>query len=339
MDKIYVKGNELSQYTTEELYDDIIIYNLLVEGVALLAAEPKGGKTFMCLELAYKITQGLKYLCFDTKKANVLYIALEDSKKRIDKRYEKLGYQPDNNIEFAFIKDLNYFSLEDEILRAREEYGDNLKVVFVDTFTKIREQSEFNYASEYSEIACIHDIGVKYHLAIVLVMHIRQDIDYAHPFKNIYGSNGLLAGAYSMIVMLDDIGCNNKKTLHITGKDIEDQSYNIEKTENLNFIISEEQNVISNDEDIVKIANYIAHIKKYEGTTGDLAYKLKSKIMGPALAKKIKKHKYELQNANVEVEFERSSTMRKVILTYVDDDSNDSNDSKEEASPKPSQLS
>lgn len=50
MDKIYVKGNELSQYTTEELYDDIIIYNLLVEGVALLAAEPKGGKTFMCLE-------------------------------------------------------------------------------------------------------------------------------------------------------------------------------------------------------------------------------------------------------------------------------------------------
>jgi len=63
---------------------------------------------------------------------------------------------------------------------------------------------------------------LKYGIAIVLVTHVKKEIDVNDPFSSIYGSRGLMAGSDSIFVMHKKNHLSKNRQLVIQGKDIPD---------------------------------------------------------------------------------------------------------------------
>lgn len=118
-------------------------------------------------------------------------------------------------------------------------------MVVVDTFEKIRDEeavaNAHKYAIEYREMSKFHELGVKYNIAIVLIMHVKKAIDRNNPFDALYGSRGVTAGADVMMVMLRTSATSKVKELFVSGKEIPDDNKVVLQNENLLFEICEDE--------------------------------------------------------------------------------------------------
>ncbi len=72
---------------------EFIIDRLMPVGLGVLAAPSKTGKSFMVLDMAACIAKGSLFLGYSTNKAEVLYLALEDSKARVKDRLRENTWQ------------------------------------------------------------------------------------------------------------------------------------------------------------------------------------------------------------------------------------------------------
>lgn len=86
-------------YVIEDLRDlmdtlitlpEYVVENILPVGLAILAAPPKVGKSWMALYLAICLTLGRAFLGYQVQQCGVLYLALEDSRSRLKTRSQKL---------------------------------------------------------------------------------------------------------------------------------------------------------------------------------------------------------------------------------------------------------
>src|SRR4051812_39851650 len=70
-----------------------VVPGLITEGVTLLAGKPKKGKTWMAIDIAIATTAH-RYCLGDflPQRGDVLYIALEDNKRRMQRRIRQLLY-------------------------------------------------------------------------------------------------------------------------------------------------------------------------------------------------------------------------------------------------------
>ena len=64
----------------------MIVDGLLPVGLSTLAGSPKLGKSWLALELAYSVAQGIPFLGRPTAQGDVLYVDLEGSPYRIKQR-------------------------------------------------------------------------------------------------------------------------------------------------------------------------------------------------------------------------------------------------------------
>lgn len=92
----------------EEIYDTIyhkrdpIVEGLIDHGTIILGGASKVGKSFLSLQLAYCVSQGLPFLGFKTNQTGVIYFALEDVERRIQHRMQKMfGLEPAKDLYFA----------------------------------------------------------------------------------------------------------------------------------------------------------------------------------------------------------------------------------------------
>ncbi|MCM1270617.1 MAG: AAA family ATPase [Ruminococcus flavefaciens] len=65
---------------------EFVVEDLIAQGLYILAGAPKIGKSWLSLDICLSIAKGEKVLGKETSKATVLYLCLEDSFKRIQKR-------------------------------------------------------------------------------------------------------------------------------------------------------------------------------------------------------------------------------------------------------------
>lgn len=86
------------------------IPNLLPAGLAGFSARPKTGKSWLALQLAKEISIGGQIFGHQVEKGKFLYLALEDSPRRLRDRMEKQGWSIDER------QKLNNFVLYDQFL-------------------------------------------------------------------------------------------------------------------------------------------------------------------------------------------------------------------------------
>lgn len=69
---------------------NMLVEDMLYEGLAILAGPPKSGKSWASLQLGYCISTGEQFLGKETITSECLYLALEDSYNRLQVRLKKM---------------------------------------------------------------------------------------------------------------------------------------------------------------------------------------------------------------------------------------------------------
>jgi hypothetical protein len=200
-----------------------IVPELLVSGLTILAGAPKLGKSWLALALGSAVGSGGAVLgSYRVERRRALYLALEDTPRRLRNRLEKIGTARDARLDLFTqwrsgsegIADLDAYL---------EEYPDT-KLVLIDTLARFRgvPQGDDRYAADYAAAAAIKAVADKHDCAIVLIHHVRkmaaEDI-----MDTVSGTNGLNGAADSTWVLTRARG-EADASLFITGRDVEEQT-------------------------------------------------------------------------------------------------------------------
>jgi hypothetical protein len=197
-----------------------VVPGLIPEGLTILAGKPKIGKSLLCLQLAVELSQGLKALGrIPLKPQESMYLALEDGARRLKHRLKRmLGANPaSGKLHIRFTSPRGDFV---ELARLLDQHR-NLKLVVVDTFSRIRSRSRrgAHYDADHDEVSALRAIADERHLALVLVHHLRKTggddlVDL------VLGSTGLTAAADDVAVLTKATG-DAQAILNISGRDRE----------------------------------------------------------------------------------------------------------------------
>lgn len=298
-----------------------IVEGLVSVGVTLLGAPQKSGKTFFCIQMADALSSGKEFLGKKVVQGTVLYLALEDHKTKLQKRLKAMGIEPKNNLIIDILKPDPFFDLETRIKEELEKNPD-LKLVVIDTFAKIRSHDDRDYETEYAEVTRYHSLAFRFNLAIILVTHLRKEINPDQPFDAIYGSRGLTAGADTILVMYKRNYLSNCRQLYVQGKDIPDDELTIYQNDHFLFEVTENDYDEMIDENLIRVINYIVANKTYEGSHDALCSKLSLPLRGKGLQVLLTKNKDLLSDTNIQYEIlPRTNKARQMKLVYFGDES------------------
>ena len=200
-----------------------IVNNVLPQGLALLCAPSKAGKSWMVFDMALSVARGKEFLDFTTNKCGVLYYALEDSKYRLKERMMKLLKKDTAPSNLRFITktetiDGGFFDLLKEELKAHKD----IKLVIVDTLQKVRGKALSNetlYGGEYREMGEVKELADELGICLMFVHHTRKQLDENDVFNMISGSTALM-GAADTIIVISKKRKDEFATLTMTGRDI-----------------------------------------------------------------------------------------------------------------------
>jgi hypothetical protein len=198
------------------------------EGVTLLCSRPKFGKSWLAYDLCIGATTN-RFILGEIKPAqgDVLYLALEDSRRRLQRRMTKLlptfsGKWPDKLTITTEWRRLHEGGLDD--IRAwhqdaKAKVGNPILVV-IDVLAKVRKPTGGTrsvYEADYEALTGLHRLSHELGIAILVVHHTRKaaadDL-----METVSGSNGITGAADTVIVMAKKGG---GALLDIRGRDVE----------------------------------------------------------------------------------------------------------------------
>ncbi|WP_288957343.1 bifunctional DNA primase/polymerase [uncultured Thomasclavelia sp.] len=311
----------VTELLTMEISDEPdIVEDMISVGLTLLGAPQKAGKTFFGLQLAEAISTGKDFLGKKVMKGSSLYLAFEDHRHKIQRRLKKMNIKENEHFVIEILKADHNYNLE---RRIQEELLENpdLKVVIVDTFAKMRRSKDRDYDSEYAEATEYHELAFRYNLAIIMITHVKKEIDPNNPFDAIYGSRGLPAGSDSILVMFKRNFLSKNRQLAIQGKDIPDDEFTLFQNENCTFEVVENDFDENIDENLSKVVNYIVRNKVYEGSHETLCSKLSLQLRGKGLQILLTKNKEYLADTYIKYEvLPRTNKARQMRFTYEGDE-------------------
>lgn len=202
-----------------------LVNDLLPEGTSLLVAAPKIGKSWYVLDMGLKIASGLPFLNKTTTKVGVLYLALEDTHRRLQDRMNKLLKNRPSPTSFYVTTEAT--SLDNGLIESLEstiQSHPDIKLIIIDTLQKIRSQSKLGnnvYQQDYAEIGAIKSFADKHSISVMFVHHLRKMKDGDDQFNMISGSTALMGAVDTSFVITKKSRNDINATLHITGRDIE----------------------------------------------------------------------------------------------------------------------
>ncbi|MBD5170070.1 MAG: AAA family ATPase [Oscillibacter sp.] len=198
---------------------------LIPEGTGLLAAPQKAGKSWFALDLARSLADGTKFLGRDTTSCGVLYLALEDSNRRLKSRLGRLlqGEPVPQNLYFATAAPTLADGLLAMLSEQLEKHPD-IRFIIIDTLQIVRSvdtSGNYSYSSDYYDVRAIKNFGEENHVSFLLLHHTRKNADTGDIFNTISGTMAL-SGAADYSFVLQKKRAEKNATLHATGRDIAD---------------------------------------------------------------------------------------------------------------------
>ena len=206
-----------------------VIDGLLGTGVYLLAGAPKIGKSFLVAQIAYRVSTGSDLWSYRVHGGTVLYLALEDDKKRLQERMARMfGVEGCDNLHFVTHAGQVGQNLDKQLKNFLAEHPDTVLVI-VDTLQKVREMTaEYSYASDYDVISSLKQLADSYNICILLVHHTRKQ-PAGDSFEMISGTTGLLGGSDGAMLMKKENRTDLTATLELVSRDQPEQKLYITK--------------------------------------------------------------------------------------------------------------
>jgi hypothetical protein len=201
-----------------------VIGGLIPEGFMLFAGRPKIGKSWFWFDIGIAVSSARITLGeIRPAQGDVLYLALEDTQRRLKDRAAKLLQGTAITWPHRMSVVTKWRRLGDGCLEAMQEWAEsveNPRLIIMDTVPKLRPATETKdrYAADYRASERFAEFAGNHPgLAIVGNIHTRK-LDAEDPFDTINATLGLSGGADTIGVLL---GTPGAYTLHVTGRDVE----------------------------------------------------------------------------------------------------------------------
>lgn len=204
------------------------VKGLVPEGLTVLAGRPKLGKSWLALNLASYVALGLRALGkFEVTKGTTLYYALEDNRRRLQRRLKTMfptGGAPAGMGLSVSLPRLNDGGID--ALEGALDLRPDCRLVVVDTLARIRppkKKNEDSYQADADFGARLQKIAFERSLGLVIVHHLRK-AESEDVFERVSGTTGLTGSADAILVLERQRGTSDA-VLHATGRDIEEAEY------------------------------------------------------------------------------------------------------------------
>ena len=320
----------LHTFSMSDLYEKefpekiFFVDSLLFDGIYILAGAPKTGKSFLAMQIAYHVSTGTPLWEHNVLQGEVLYLALEDTDGRLQRRLNKMfDEDKTENLYFATSSKLVGEGLEEQINYFMGKHK-NTRLIIVDTFQKVRrnKNDKISYGNDYDTISVFKKIADEKHICIILVHHTRkQDADDV--FEKISGTNGLFGAADGAFILHKPQRIGSNAILDITGRDQAEQRLILRRNKDTlkwDFIRAK------TDEDIEEIPPIIEAITQlinadnpeWYGSISELRNILTFNENPNVISRHINKNKSSLlQEYNIQCDLKRTSSGSYLQLKYV----------------------
>ena len=207
-----------------------IVADILPQGLILLTAPSKYGKSWFALDLCLSVSAGKSFLGFRTEQCGVLYIALEDSQRRLKARMNAIlkDTPAPQGFDYTTTAPTLDTGLE-QLLRDYITANPNTGLIVVDVLQKVRSDAPTSnaYAADYADMTKFKRIADGFNIAVVILHHNRKMLDTNDPFNMISGTMGLMGASDTAYVLHREKRKDEETTLSITGRDVEMNAYKI----------------------------------------------------------------------------------------------------------------
>ncbi|WP_052745936.1 AAA family ATPase [Allosalinactinospora lopnorensis] len=206
---------------------------LVCEGVNLLAGAPKVGKSWLSLGLGIAVASGGKALgSIDVSPGPVLYLALEDTARRLQSRLSRVLAGTPAPEQLAFATQAPPLPQGgDDYIAAWLDRRPGARMVIIDVFAKLRGSPPAGlsaYEADYRAVSAVKRLADTYQVAVVLVHHTRKTGGGGGDFlEEVSGTNGLAGAADATLVLKRSRGKADAE-LCVTGRDVDESEYAME---------------------------------------------------------------------------------------------------------------
>lgn len=207
------------------------VNNLLPEGLSLLAAPPKAGKSWLALDIALAVACAGKALgSLLTHGGEVLYVAMEDGERRLKDRVKVLlGDEPwPDGFHYCtkMPEGLTFLMFIEEWMEAHP----GTRLIVVDTMGRVRppkrDRDADSYREDYAFMASWQEFALGHHIALLVVHHTRKKAsDYF--VDEVSGTNGLTGAADVVMVLQRARNAQIEGVLQVTARDFKEHDLNL----------------------------------------------------------------------------------------------------------------
>lgn len=207
-----------------------VVPGLLPAGLSLLVAAPKIGKSWMALDLCLAVASGGTWLGHEVNQGAVLYLALEDSKNRLQSRIRLLldGFTPPPEACTMRVQAPMLGAGLLEMLDGWLNEHPDAKLVCIDTFQRIRPpagRNENAYFADYRACGQLQAWAMQHGICLLLVHHTKKGVNPGDVFESISGSTGIMGAADTVLTITKKARFAEEATLSITGRDVNAAEY------------------------------------------------------------------------------------------------------------------
>ena len=205
------------------------VSEILPEGFICLAGRPKAMKSWTALKLCYAVQNGTEFMGHPTVQGDAIYFGLEDSKRRIKDRVQKLGLAKVHQPQIILGGEVPHLGFGfEECLYNWIKSKDNPRLVVIDTLARIKPRQGKSAGTAYDAdnlmMNGIQKLAIQNNLTVVFITHLSK-ASQEYGFDKIQGSVGIQGMTDAMWMLDRGDGINSKASLKGRGRDILDFEY------------------------------------------------------------------------------------------------------------------
>ncbi|MCL1840794.1 MAG: AAA family ATPase [Propionibacteriaceae bacterium] len=210
---------------------EYVVPGMIPEGLTFLVAGPKIGKSWMVLMLAMACaTGGVAFGRLPVERRPVLYLALEDGKRRLQDRIRRLGVEePAPGLSFA-LRPPDKGTVLDTARQFVSEHANDKPLVIIDTLAKFKPPAwpkESDYEHDYRVGSLVKAITDEWPGSSIIVVHHARKAEAADFVNASNGTNGLTGAADTIAVLRRDRHAT-QGILEVTGRDVPEGRYAVQ---------------------------------------------------------------------------------------------------------------
>jgi RecA-family ATPase len=206
-----------------------VVPDLIPEGLSILAGKPKIGKSWLALDICLAVS-GNRHCLGDRypNQGDVLYCALEDNERRLQRRISKLMGVFKGSWSARLTLATRWRRLDKGGVEDIAEWIDSVecaRLIVLDTLAGVKPiRTTSGYVEDYESLSALHRLANDKGVAILVLHHTRK-LEAEDPIDTISGTLGLSGCADTILVLARS---SKGTTLYVRGRDIEEAEHAVE---------------------------------------------------------------------------------------------------------------